>query len=98
MCYVLIFKIFERIINDQVSEYLEEYSNNILCGLRKAHFVQHALFKLLQVWHEELDTGGFVRSILMDLSKAYDCLLCYIIVAKLEVTHRSVQMIFTVIW
>ena len=48
MCYVLIFKIFERIINDQVSEYLEEYSNNILCGLRKAHFAQHALFKLLQ--------------------------------------------------
>ena len=70
----LISKIFERVIYDQLSEYLEKYLNSILCGFRKAHFTQHALFKLLQPWQEELDKGGFVGTILMDLSKAYDCL------------------------
>ena len=70
----LISKIFERIIYDQLSEYLEKYLNSILCGFRKAHSTQHALFKLLQAWQEELDKGGFVGTILMDLSKAYDCL------------------------
>ena len=44
----LISKIFERIIHDQLSEYLKKYLNSILCGFRKGHSTQHALFKLLQ--------------------------------------------------
>ena len=62
----LISKIFERIIHDQLSEYLEKYLNSILCGSRKTHSTQHALFKLLQAWEEELDKGGFVGTILME--------------------------------
>ena len=70
----LISKIFERIIQDQLYEYLEKYLNSILCRFREGHSTQHALFKLLQAWQEELDKDGFVGTILMDLSKAYDCL------------------------
>ena len=80
----LISKIFERIIHDQLSEYLEKYLNSILCRFRKVHYTQHALFKLLQTWQEELDKSGFVGTILMDLSKAYDCLPHDLLVAKLE--------------
>ena len=39
----LISIVFERIIYDQISEYLEKYLNSILCGFRKAHSTQHAL-------------------------------------------------------
>ena len=78
----LISKIFEQVIYNQLSEYLEKYLNSILCGFRKAHSTQHALFKLLQAWQEELDKGGFVGTILMDLSKAYDCLPHDLLVAK----------------
>ena len=42
----LISKIFERIVHDHLSEYLEKYLNSILCRFRKAHSTQHALFKL----------------------------------------------------
>ena len=80
----LISKIFERIINDQLKEYLEKYLNSILCGFRKGHSTQHALFKLLQAWQEELDKRGFVGTILMDLFKAYDCLPHDLLVVKLE--------------
>ena len=44
----VISKIFERIIHNQLSEYLEKYLNSILSRFRKAHSTQHALFKLLQ--------------------------------------------------
>ena len=67
----LLSKIFERLIYDQLNEYLEQYLNTLLCGFRKAHCIQYALFSLLQT---EQYKSGFVGSVLMDLSKAYDCL------------------------
>ena len=59
--------------------------NHLLCGFRKTHSTQHALFRLIQSWQKELDESGFVGTILMDLSKAYDCLPHDLMVAKLEV-------------
>ena len=71
----LLSKVFERLLYDQLSQYLEKYFDTLLCGFRKAHSTQHALFKLVQLWKEELGKSAFVGTILMDLSKAYDCLL-----------------------
>ena len=67
----LISKFFERIIHDQLSEYLEKYINSILCGFRKGHSTQHALFKLLQAWQEELDKGGLVGKAALNLISNY---------------------------
>ena len=47
----------------------EQFLNSILYGFHKAHNTQHPLFKLLHSWQRELDSGGFVGTILMDLSK-----------------------------
>ena len=62
----LVSKAFQRLIYNQLSEYTEGFLNHILCGFRKVHSTQHALFKLLQSWQKELDNGGFVCAILMD--------------------------------
>ena len=80
----LLSKVFERLLYDQLSEYLEKYLNTFLCGFRKTHSTQHALFKLLLTWQEDLDKSGFVGTILMDLSKAYDCLPHDLLVVKFE--------------
>ena len=51
----LLSKVFEGLLYDQLSEYLEKYLNILLCDFRKAHFTcsfQHALFKLLQAWQK----------------------------------------------
>ena len=68
----------------QLYDYMENFLNQLLCGFRKAHSTQHALFRLIQSWQKELDESGFVGTILMDLSKAYDCLPHDLMVAKLE--------------
>ena len=80
----LLSKIFERLIYDQFNEYLDQYLNSLLCGFKKAHFTQHAVFRLLQELQNELDKSGFVGTILMDLSKAYDCLPHDLLIAKFE--------------
>ena len=63
---------------------MEQYLNSLLCGFRKAHSAQHALFRLPQEWQNELNKSGFVVTILMDLSKAYDCLPHDLLIAKFE--------------
>ena len=54
------------------------------CGFCKAHSTQHALFRLLQKWEKELDSRGFIGTILIDLSKAYDCLPHDLLIVKLK--------------
>ena len=68
---------------DQLYIHLNNFLNELLCGFRKAHSTQHALFKLLQAWQKELNNSGFIGTILMDLSKAYDCLPHNLLIAKL---------------
>ena len=80
----LISKVYERLIYNQLSEYTERFLSHILCGFRKSQSTQHAFFKLLQSWQKELDNGGFVATILMDLSKAYDCIPHKLLIAKLK--------------
>ena len=36
----------------------------------------------LQTWQKELDNSGFIGSMLMDLSNAYDCLPHDLLIAK----------------
>ena len=54
---------------------MNNFLNELLCRCRKPHSPQHAIFKLLQAWQKELDDSGLIITILMDLSKAYDCLI-----------------------
>ena len=63
---------------------MDTFLNKLLCGFRKAHSTQNALFKLLQRWQKELDNSGLVGTILMDLSKVHDCLPHDLIIAKFE--------------
>ena len=80
----LLSKVFEKIIYDQLYEYLENFLTELLCGFRKAHSTQHGLFRLIQKWQEELDSGGYVGTVLMDLPKAYDCLSHVLLIAKIR--------------
>ena len=75
---------YEKLIYNQLPEYTESFLSHISCGFRRAHSTQHALFKLLQSWQKELDNGGFVSIILIDLSKAYDSIPHELLIAKLK--------------
>ena len=80
----LLSKVFEKVIYIQLYDYTENFLNQLLCGFRNANSTQHALIRLIQSWQKELDKSGFVGTILMDLSAAYDCLPHDLMVAKIE--------------
>ena len=84
-------KVFERIIYNQINEYIEPFLSNILTGFRKNHNTQHSLLKMLESFKEALDKGNSVSAIFMDLSKAFDTLNHDLLIAKLEAYGFSVN-------
>ena len=75
-------KIFERIMQKQISNYIEKHSR-YLCGYRKGFNAQHAMLSLIENWKESLDKKGYAGGILMDLSKAFDTINHQLLIAKL---------------
>lgn len=61
--------------------------NDLLCGFRKLHSTQRALFRLIQSYKKELGNSYLVGKINIDFSKVYDCLPHDILTVILEV-HR----------
>ena len=80
----VLFKVSEKSIFKQQYVDDKKFKSQILCGFRKAHSTQQALFRLLQPWQKELDNSGCVCTIFVDLSKAYDCRPQDLLTAKLE--------------
>ena len=76
-------KIFERIIQKQFSNYVDEFLSPCLCGYRKGFNTQYALLSLIEKWKKELDNKGYAGAILMDLSKAFDTINHELLIAKL---------------
>ena len=77
-------KIFERIMQKQIAEYIEYFLSQFLCGYRKGYNTQIALMGLIEKWKKALDQKGFAGAILMDLSKAFDTIDHDLLISKLN--------------
>ena len=79
----VISKIYERLLSEQINVFIADKISIDLCGFRKWYSAQHALIKLIEKWRAFLDKKDIIGAILMDLSKAYDCLPTELLIAKL---------------
>ena len=77
-------KIFERIMQKQLFQYVEKFLSPFLCGYRKGFSTQTALLGLAEKWKASLDKKGYCAAVLMDLSKAFDTINHELLLAKLS--------------
>ena len=77
-------KVFERLLAKQVNSFVTTKISNLLCAYRKGHSAQHALIRLIETIRKILDRKGVAGIILMDLSKAFDCMPHNLLIAKLK--------------
>ena len=84
------------VLSDQLTDLFENIFHTFLCAFRKGHGCQTTLLRLLEDWKTVLDKNQYVAAILMDLSKAFDCLPNDILFCKLSaygLSPKSVELL-----
>ena len=77
-------KIFERFIPNQMLLFIDNIMLSSLLAYRSRYSTQHVLLRLTKEWRTSLDNNKIVGGILLDLSKAFECLPHDLLIAKLE--------------
>ena len=67
-----------------MTAFIEHKISQYLCGFRKGYNTQHALLRLIDKLNKSLDKKEKIGIVMMDLSKAFDCLSHDLIIAKLN--------------
>ena len=75
-------KIYEKLMQRQINNYITNHLSPYLCGCRKGYNTHQALVSLMEKWKKILDNKGFGGAVLMDLSKAFDTLNHELLIAK----------------
>ena len=77
-------KIYERYIHDSLIPYINKCLSEFVAAYRKSYSSSHVLIRLVENWKKELDNKKYVGAILMDLSKAFDCIPHELFIAKMD--------------
>ena len=64
--------------------YFEQIFSRYQWGFSKGYNAQHYLLAMIEKWRKIVDDGDIFRALLTDLSKAFDCNLHNLIIAKLK--------------
>ena len=77
-----LFKVYKRLIYDQLTELTKNNVNSVLYSCQKTHY---KMMLYLWCYNRHLDNQGFEGRILMDLSNTHNCMY--------EVTGKSLKLI-----
>ena len=94
----IISTISERIMLNQITNYMNKYLSHYLCGYRKGFNTQTALSSLTEKWKQIIENKGYEAAILMDLSEDFDIINHELLIAKLHAygfTRESLLIILS---
>ena len=77
-------KFFENVIKNPIVPFFDKCWSKYLSAYRKSHSCQHVLIRIMENIRKKLDQSKLVGVILMDLSKAFDCISHDLLIAKLN--------------
>ena len=80
----IVSKFFERAIYQQLIYYFNNIFNPYLSAFRPGYGCNTTLIKVIEDWKKTVDNHLYVAAVLMDLTKAFDCLPHDLLLLKLK--------------
>ena len=81
---IIMSKVFEKIFSSRMTNYFLDIFSPYLSAYRPGCNCEQVLIKFVSIWKKALDENLYFGSVMMDLSKAFDCLPHGLIIAKLN--------------
>ena len=76
-------KMYERFLHDSLFNFTDKILSKFVSAYRKPYSSNRVLLKLIEEWKKSLDDKNIIGAVLMDLSKAFDCIPHDLLMAKL---------------
>ena len=77
-------KIYETYLLNVIKPFINTFLSRYISAYRENYSTNHVLMRLIESWRNALDNNKIVGTILMDLSKAFDCIPHDLLIAKLH--------------
>ena len=77
-------KVYEIVLKNTLVSAWSEYTSPFVSAYRERYSTQHVFVRLIEEWWKNLDDDYIVGFVLMDLFKAFDCILHELLIAKLD--------------
>ena len=77
-------KIYEKLMQRQINNYITNHLFPYLCGYRKGYNTQKPLVSLIEKSKKISDNKGFRGALVMDLSKVFDTVNYKLLIANLH--------------
>ena len=84
-------KRYERSLNTQLSIHYDTIFNPFIGAFRQGMGCQSTLLRMVEDWRNALDICQYAAAIMMDLSKAFDCIPHDLLIGKLRAYGLSVK-------
>ena len=85
---LIIFKVYEKVLFDQMYTAISPHFSSSLSGFLKGHSCRTALIRITDDWRAGLDDRKGIVTIAIDLSKAFDFISHSLPIAKLKAYGR----------
>ena len=72
----------KNIFQESITPFVDKFLSDLLSAYSKVYSTNNFLLRLIEQWKSALDKKTFVGAVLMDLSKAFDCIPLNVIIAK----------------
>ena len=77
-------KTYEKFLNEQLLPFVNRSLSELMSGYRSGYSTNHILIRLIENWRYALDNNLFIGAVLMDSSKAFDCITHDLLIAKMH--------------
>ena len=76
-------KVYEKFFLKKFKPFINTFHSKFIAAYKENYSSSHVLIRLIENWKQALDGNFVVRTVLMDLSKVFDCIPHDLLISKL---------------